>query len=67
MMTDDDKHYGKQCPAKNRKLRELIIDRLITKTKASQQLPSLDREMFDELLKIAPIVAHVRIENISKL
>lgn len=66
-MTDDDRHYSKQCPAKNRKLRELIIDRLITKTKTSQQLPSLDREMFDELLKIAPIVAHVRIENISKL
>lgn len=67
MMTDDDRHYSKQRPAKNRKLRELIIDRLITKTKASQQLLSLDREMFDELLKIAPTVAHVQIENISKL
>lgn len=66
-MTDDDRHYSKQRPAKNRKLRELIIDRLITKTKASQQLPSLHREMFDELLKIAPIVVHVRTENISKL
>lgn len=39
--TDGKRHYHKHWLSKKRKLKEVIIDRLITERKANQQSPSL--------------------------